>query len=217
MLNHLLGNSHLYRGDEFEDELFTLLFAGYDTTSLSLAFALYLIATNPEVEERLMSELDRVLQGEPPSYQTYPELQYTSCIIKESLRLYPPAPLTSRSLESDLELEPGITLPAGLEVWVPITTMQRLDHNWLDAEAVRPERFLGPDNKSAAWFPFSGGPRSCAGQKFAMLEAVLALATLCQRLRFELAPGYKLECEFAGVIQRPRNGLQMRIYSRQQE
>ena len=140
-------------------------------------------------------------------------------VVKEALRLYPPAPSTSRTLTTDVTLDEGIVLPAGTDVWVPIQSVQHGDINWDDPMVVRPERFdAGRGGEPGAWVPFSNGPRNCLGMRFALLEATVLVAMAAQHLSFTLAPtdgagaGAEVEapmlpCEMAGVLQRPAHGV----------
>ena len=157
------------------------------------------------------------------TYETAGQLTYCAAVINEATRLYPPAPLTVRSLEKPLELE-GKTLPAGTMCYVPIWWVHRSVMNWGDdAESFRPERHLeeegGEAAKSASSFrhvAFSGGQRNCVGQRFAVLESVVLFALVVRSVRLTLAPGSEeVAVVSTGVVQKPKNGeLWMNVAAR---
>ena len=164
---------------------------------------------------RLAAEVDEVLAGRLPVSADVPRLRYTEWVIKESMRLYPPAPNVGREALCDCEIG-GYRIPRGAQVALVQWVAQR-DPRWFDdPEAFQPERW---DNDLArrlprcAYFPFGDGPRICIGNQFAMLEAVLILATVVQRYHVELVPGYKLEL-FASVTLRPKHGVAMTVCER---
>jgi cytochrome P450 len=207
---------------EVRDELITLFLAGHETTANALAWTFYLLSQHPEVEARLHAELDAVLgppsSGPPPrapSYDDLPRLPYVEQVIKESLRLYPPAFMVVRRAHQDTEIG-GFPVPAGSEI-VVWTYLTHRDPRWFpEPDRFRPERFA-PDEEAKipklAYAPFGAGPRACIGKGFAMVEARLLLATLAHRLRFELPPGHHVEPE-PRVTLRPKGGLRMTIRPR---
>ena len=117
--------------DEIIDEIVTFLFGGFDTTSIALTYALYEIAKRPEVEAKILQEVATVLEGrDVVSYEEYGRLRYTQAVLRETLRMYPPVPLTMRSLEKAVRLDDGIVLEPGTAVWIPIWWIHRSEHNW---------------------------------------------------------------------------------------
>ncbi len=167
------------------DQLQTLFSAGHETTSHALTWTWYLLAQNPDVEQKLHQELDQVLAGKTPGFDDLPALPYTEQVIKEAMRLYPPAYVLARRARCDTEVG-GYKVPAGSElvIWIYMT---HHDARWYpEPEAFQPERFE-PDavaqRPKLAYLPLGGGPRSCIGAEFAMLEARLILATLAQAFR----------------------------------
>jgi cytochrome P450 len=200
---------------QLRDELVTLFLAGHETTALALSFTFYLLAQHPEAETRLAAEVDEILQGRRPTAADVPRLRYADWVIKESMRLYPPAPAIGREAVCDCEIG-GYHVPKGTQVSLVQWTSQR-DARWFDdPEVFRPERW---DNDLArrlprgAYFPFGDGPRICIGNQFALLEAVLVLATVAQRYRLALAPGFKLEL-LPSVTLRPKHGVVMVVQAR---
>lgn len=173
---------------EVRDEAVTLWAAGHETTSTALTWMWHLLSASPSVRDRLEAELDRVLGGRPPAIDDYDRLTWTQQIVKESLRLYPPAWLLAGVARDGATLG-GTRLPARTIVWCSQWTTHR-DPRWFPHPgAFRPERWDAgspdavPDH---AWYPFGGGQRTCLGARFAQVEAVLLLATLAQRFRLDL-------------------------------
>ena len=200
---------------QLRDELVTLFLAGHETTALALSYSFYLLAQHPDAEARLAAELDEVLQGKPPTAADVPRLRSTEWVIKESMRLYPPATSIGREAVCDTEIG-GYFVPKGAQV-SPVQWVVHRDARWFDdPEAFKPERW---DNDLArrlprcAYFPFGDGPRVCIGNQFAIMEAVLVLATVAQRYRLALAPGFQLEL-LPSVTLRPKHGVSMVIQER---
>jgi cytochrome P450 len=200
---------------QLRDEVVTLFLAGHETTALALSFCFYLLATHPEAEARLAAELDEVLQGRPPASADVPRLRYAEWVVKESMRLYPPAPSIGREAISDCEIA-GYHVPRGTQIGLMQWVVHR-DPRWFEGPtAFKPERW---DNDLArrlprgAYFPFGDGPRVCIGNHFAMMETVLILATVLQNYRLELAPGYRLEL-FPSITLRPKHGVQVVVRER---
>ncbi|OKH99354.1 cytochrome P450 [Streptomyces sp. CB02923] len=175
---------------EVRDEAVTLWAAGHETTSTALTWIWCLLSRSPEVRARLDDELDRVLGGRPPTVDDHEQLHWTRQIVKEALRIYPPAWVIAAVAREGAVLG-GTVVPAGTAVWCSQWTAHR-DPRWFpDPTAFRPERWDAdapdaiPDH---AWFPFGGGSRACIGARFAQVEAVLLLATLAQRFHLEVTP-----------------------------
>ncbi|MFF8827763.1 cytochrome P450 [Streptomyces sp. NPDC015131] len=175
---------------EVRDEAVTLWAAGHETTSTALTWIWYLLSASPAARDRLDTELDRVLAGRPPAIDDHDRLVWTQQVVKEALRLYPPAWLLAGAAREGATLA-GTPVPAGTLVWCSPWTTHR-DPRWFPGAAeFRPERW-DPDAPDAvpdhAFFPFGGGQRTCLGARFAQVEAVLVLATLAQRFRLDLPP-----------------------------
>jgi cytochrome P450 len=203
---------------QLRDELVTLFLAGHETTAQALSFTFYLLARHPAAAACLAAEIDEVLEGRLPASADVPRLRYADWVVKESMRLYPPAPNIGREALCDCEIG-GYHIPRGAQIALVQWVVQR-DPRWFDdPDSFRPERW---DNDLArrlprgAYFPFGDGPRICIGNQFAMLEAILILATVVQRYGLELTPGYKLEI-FPSVTLRPRHGVSMIVHRRQSD
>jgi cytochrome P450 len=202
---------------QLRDEVMTLFLAGHETTSNALTWTWYLLAQNPAVEHALMSELDQVLAGRPPALSDLPRLPYTEMVVKESMRLYPPAWGIGRRAISDFEIG-GYRIRAGTNVFILQWITHRDPRFFPDPERFDPERWRVDPVRSGriprfAYFPFGGGPRVCIGAGFAMMETTLLLAAIAQRYRFTLLPDPPV-VPFFSITLRPRHGLPVRIESR---
>jgi len=195
------------------DEIMTLMLAGHETTANLLAWTWYLLALHPEIRTRLEAELDGVLAGRPPAYEDLPRLTYTTQILDEVLRLYPPAYVVGRMAQRPLQLGDA-AIAAGDIVIISIRGMQRRADYWPDPLAFRPERFADKKARtSPGYLPWGGGPRVCIGNHFALAEAQLLLATWAQRFRFRLAQSSIIEPEPL-VTLRPGGGVWVEVEPR---
>jgi len=182
------GSGDQLSAKEIRDQLMTLFLAGHETTSHALTWTWYLLSQNPQVEQKLHEELDLVLAGKAPGFDDLSALPYTEQVIKEAMRLYPPAYVLARRARCDTEVG-GYKVPAGSElvIWIYMT---HHDARWYpEPDAFKPERFEPnaiAQRPKLAYLPFGAGPRSCIGTEFAMLEARLILATLAQSFRPKL-------------------------------
>ncbi|MEU4095733.1 cytochrome P450 [Streptomyces sp. NPDC026673] len=176
---------------EVRDEAVTLYIGGHETTGTTLTWAWYLLARNPAARERLTAELDRVLGDRDPDFEDLKELRWTEQVVKETLRLYPPVWLMTVIAKEDSVLG-GRPVPEGTVLWSSQWSAHR-DARWFPAPGeFRPERWEGEEAAALpdhAWFPFGGGARACLGARFAMVEAVLVLATLARRFHVDVDPG----------------------------
>lgn len=200
---------------QIHDEIITLLAAGHETTAVSMTYTTYLLSQHPQVERRLVAELDEVLDGRTPEMADLPELTYTERVVKESMRLFPPVPIIVREA-----IEPdtigGYDVPAGATVYASQWVVHR-DSRWYDDPlAFRPERWTDELEASLprlAYFPFAAGPRRCIGDRFAMLEARLILATMYQNYHLELRSDRNIEV-IPTVTSRPKEDVVMAVRER---
>lgn len=197
---------------ELRDEAMTLFFAGHETTAIALTWIWYLLARNPNVERKLLRELDTVLGGRLPGVSDLPNLPYLEMVVKESLRILPAVWAYLREPIDDVELG-GYTIEKGSVIFINPFVTQRDPRFFDDPLEFRPERF-SPENEKkimrGAYVPFGAGPRICIGKAFAMMEARLVVATALQRLRFEIAPDFKLEFK-AQLSLHPRHGMPLTV------
>jgi cytochrome P450 len=200
--------------DAIRDQILIFLLAGHETTSTALTFALHLLGHHPAVQRRLHDELATVLTGRAPTAADLPALATTAMVIKEAMRLYPPAFATGRlTWEGDEIL--GRTIPPGSVVSVAMWATHRHPDFWPDPERFDPERFT-PEREAArhryAYFPFGGGARACIGAHFALLEAVLVLAVVAQAYELRTDPGPVPL--ITGITLRPAAAVPCRILPR---
>jgi len=193
--------------DEVRDEAMTLFLAGHETTSNALTWTWLLLSEHPEVESRLHAELDRVVGRRIPTAND--ELPYAEAVVRESMRLYPPAWAIGRRALRDHEAD-GVRIPAGSVVVVSPWLLHHDARWWSEPSAFRPERWLGdlPPAPRHAYLPFGGGPRMCIGEGFAMLETRLLLATIGRRWSLRHDPAHRVELQPV-VTLRPRTGMPM--------
>ena len=197
------------------DEVMTLLLAGHETTAQALTYTWWLLAHHPTVEGRLLDELDAVLAGEPPTVDDVGALTYTERVVRESMRLYPPVWGLLREPVVD-DVVGGYRLPAGATVGLYPWVVHRDPRFYDDPLAFDPDRWTDDFRRELhpfAYFPFSGGPRRCVGDRFAMLEAKLIVATVVQRYHLEAVPGEGLDLA-PSITLRPADGLRLRVRRR---
>jgi len=200
---------------QLRDEVMTLFLAGHETTALTLSWAWYLLAQNPEVEKSFHAELDEALDGRLPTVADMPRLKYTEKIAKESMRLYPPAYGVGREAIQEFELG-GYRIPAKAQLFMFQWVTQRDPRFFPEPNRFSPERWTEEFTNSLpkyAYFPFGGGPRACIGNYFAMMEVVLLLATIGQRFRFSLLPDHQVSLMPAMSL-RPTDGISVRLVLR---
>jgi cytochrome P450 len=217
LLAHLLravddGSSRGMTSAQLRNETLTLLLSGHETTASALAWTLFLLATHPEIERRLRSEVAAVIgDAREPSLEDISHLEYTGMVLNEALRLYPPIwVLERRAIAGDVI--GGYHIPAGSTVVVSPFILHRHKTFWPDPGSFDPERFAAPQaagRPAHAYLPFGAGPHQCIGAHFATLEARIILVMLAQRYRLELMPHTPVEPK-AGITLRLRHGLHMR-------
>lgn len=200
---------------QVRDEAMTLFIAGHETTANALTWAFYLLSQNPEAEAKLNAEASAILADRVPTLSDLPRLPYHEMVIREAMRLYPPAWITSREAIAEVEIG-GYTIKQGGIVLLSPYLMHRDPRYFDKPETFLPERFApGWEERLPryAYFPFGGGPRVCIGNTFAMMEAQLILATVMQRYHLALLAGFQPTPQ-ALVTLRPRDGLPMRLWAR---
>ncbi|CAD6192814.1 unnamed protein product [Caenorhabditis auriculariae] len=216
LLLEMARNGQMDRAD-IQAEVDTFMFEGHDTTSAGLMWALHLIGTYPEVQQKIHDELDEVLgEDDDVTVEHLPRLKYMECCLKESLRVCPSVPIVMRELATDQQLG-GVTVPKGVHVLINHHLVHRDPSQWPDPERFDPDRFL-PENAAKrhtySFIPFSAGSRNCIGQRFAILEEKVILAHILRRFRIVAVEArhevrYKVE-----IIMRPINGIHIQFYKR---
>ncbi len=219
----LLGRLLAARDDEgqgmsdrqIRDEVATVFLAGHETTALALSYALLQLSRFPAVAERLVAEVDEVLDGRDATVADVARLPYTDAVVRETMRLYPPAYTIGREALETCQLR-GYEIPRGAQVLTPMWVVHRDPRWWDEPERFAPERWL--DGLATrlhrfAYFPFGGGPRICVGNHFAMQEGILVLATLVQHLEVRPQPGFELKLS-PSVTLRPTAGVHLQVAPR---
>lgn len=194
LLDLLIGASDPETGrtmtaEELRDNLLTFLVAGHETTALTLSWALYLVAFDPAVQERARTEARAVLGDRPAGAEDVANLPYIRQILLETMRLYPPVAILSRTAMKPDQLRDR-EVRAGDVMLLPFYALHRSEVLWDDPNGFDPDRFADPKAIDRyAFLPFGAGPRVCLGMDFAMQEAVIVLATMLARFRFTAIPG----------------------------
>ncbi len=186
-------SQHRLTDEEIYDQIMTLLIGGTETTGNTMVWAFHVLAEHPRVEARLHAELDEVLGGRPPTFDDLPRLDYTWRVLCETLRMYPPAWLLTRTTTRETELA-GQRLAAGTIVMYSPYVMGHNPSLFTDPERFDPDRWLPEHAKNfprGAMVPFSAGSRKCIGDTFSRAETTLAIATIAARWRLCPAPGAK--------------------------
>jgi len=194
------------------DEVATLMLAGHETTANTLSWTWMLLSQNPQVREKLQSELHQVLQGKLPALEDLGKLVYTQQVIKESMRLYPPVSLLGREAAVDTKIG-DYEIPQGTSIMISQWVMHRHPKYFENPEVFQPERWTEELEKQlpkGVYIPFGDGPRICIGKGFAQMEAALLLATIAQNFQINLVPGYPIVPQ-PSITLRPENGLKVEL------
>lgn len=173
--------------EELRDQVVTFFFAGHETTAQALTWTFVSLAREPEAERRLHDELQEVLGGRIPSVEDLPRLTYLSAVVRESLRLHPPAWFLSRETTKATSVA-GCPLPQGALLLASPLALHRDPSYWSEPDRFCPARWLGEDDPetSGAYLPFGYGRRNCIGSVFAVTEMMLAVGTICARWRIRV-------------------------------
>jgi cytochrome P450 len=202
-------------GEGMSDELvlsesMQLLVAGHETSSNALSWLLYLLSTHPDCLEKVREEFDAVLGDAPLGYADVPRFEFTSQVIYEALRLYPPFWMIDRMAVADDRVG-DLAIPRGSTVIVFVYGAHHAPRYWPDPETFDPTRFTKENEKTHppfTWLPFGGGPRGCIGGNYAMLQILMILGSLLRKYDLQLVPGQTIEPR-PMVILRPENGIRM--------
>src|ERR1700719_2489956 len=214
-LLQILMDARYSDGEGMSDELvlsesMQLLVAGHETSSNALSWLLYLLSSRPDCLERLRQEFDSVLGEAPLTYADVPKFEFTTQVIQEALRLYPPFWMVDRMAVAD-DRAGDLVIPRGSTVIVYVYGAHHAPRYWESPESFDPERFTNANNKLRTPFthlPFGGGPRGCIGGNYAMLQILMILSVLLRRYDFQLIPGQPIEAR-PMVILRPKHGIRM--------
>jgi cytochrome P450 len=200
---------------QVRDEAVTLVLAGHETTANALTWTLYLLNQHPEIEQKLLSEIQTVLGERLPKLEDVRDLTYSEKVLKESMRLYPPAWNIGRMPAEDTVLA-GMAIKQYSPILIPIYAVHRDERWYPEPEKFDPERWTAANEAKIpryAYMPFGGGPRICIGNAFAMMEATLILVSVLQKFRLRLVPNHPVVPE-PTVTMRPKYGMKMVIEKR---
>jgi len=141
------GETRGFTDEEIAASSMSFLLAGYETTANTLAYASYLLALNPEIQDKLQAKIDEYFESNPEAsiYDATQEVQYVDMVIQEALRMYPPAPRTTRHAQKTIEIN-GVTIPEGVSVLIPIQLFHYNPEYWTEPEKFDPERCCLPLN-----------------------------------------------------------------------
>ena len=205
---------------QVRDESMTLFLAGHETTANALVWALYLLARSPEIRARAEAEAaPLVRRGTPLTIEDLRSLPYVLAVLKEAMRLYPPAYIIGRRALRDVVVageRPGETVRVGKNkvVFVNVLGIHRRPDLFPAPDRFDPGRFLGDREKElprCGYLPFGAGPRVCIGNHFALMEGHLLLATIVGGARLDLVPGHEEVGVEPLITLRPRGGVRMRV------
>ncbi|XP_047435258.1 cytochrome P450 3A40 [Mugil cephalus] len=203
---------------EILSQAMIFIFAGYETSSSSLSFLSYLLATNPEVMKKLQEEIDATFPNKGPvDYQTLMQMDYLDCVINESLRLYPIAARVERVAKATVEIN-GIVIPKGTVVMVPTWPLHRDPDVWPEPEKFKPERFSKTNKEPVdpyTYMPFGAGPRNCIGMRFALVMMKLAVVEILQKYSFSVCKETQvpLQMGIEGLLS-PTKPIQLKLVPR---
>jgi cytochrome P450 len=201
---------------QLRDEVITLLIAGHETTALALTWTWHLLAHHSDADAKLAAELRDVLGGRTPTASDLPQLRFTEQVVTEAMRLYPPAWGFGREALADCEIG-GYTIPRGTTIIISPWVSHRDSRYFESATEFRPERWSGDFARQLprfAYMPFGGGPRICIGNRFAVMEAVLILATVAQHFRLQ-SHDTRPVVPLPSITLRPKGGVSVRLVARE--
>lgn len=204
--------------EQARDELLTIYIAGHHTTSVALSWTFYLLSKHPEIERRVLEEVRQVVGQRRITLRDLPQLKYTEMVIKESLRLYPPAyVLFAREALEDVDLG-GHWIKKGGWVYMYPYVVHRDPENFENPETFDPERF-SPERINSipkhAYIPFGAGPHVCIGERFAMMEFMLVVPTILQKYAMDIEPGHENAQNLPLLANHIKGGLPVRLRRRE--
>ncbi|NXC58857.1 CP3AL protein, partial [Aleadryas rufinucha] len=183
-------------------QAFIFIFAGYEPTSNSLGYLAYELALHPDVQQKLLQEIDTVLPNKAPlTYEAVMKLEYLDMTVNETLRLYPLGGRIERTSKKDVEIN-GVTIPKGVVVTIPPYVLHRDPEYWPNPDEFRPERFSKENKESIdpyTYLPFGAGPRNCIGMRFALLSLKVAIASLLQHFTFQTCKETQIPIKLSSV------------------
>lgn len=198
--------------EQLRDEVITIFLAGHETTANALSYAFYLLAQHPDIKQRLVNEVNEVIGTDEMTFENLSRLTYTTMVIKEVMRLYPPVWGITRDAAEDTVID-GYLIKKGDSIAMSPYAVHRSERYWENPLKFDPDRFAPEKAKNIhryAWFPFGGGQRFCIGNNFAMMEMQIILAMACREYNFTLAENFELKLETL-VTLRPKSGVMVNL------
>lgn len=216
-------NGALISDEEIKNQVDTIMFEGHDTTAAGSSFFLSMMGVHQHIQDKVIQELDDIFgdSDRPATFQDTLEMKYLERCLMETLRMYPPVPIIARSLKQDLKLASSdLVVPAGATITVATFKLHRLESIYPNPDVFDPDNFL-PEKQANrhyyAFVPFSAGPRSCVGRKYAMLKLKIILSTILRNFRVHSdlkEEDFKLQ---ADIILKREEGFQIRLEPRQRK
>ncbi|CAO1379802.1 unnamed protein product [Diamesa tonsa] len=210
---------NLLTDDDIRQEVDTFMFEGHDTTTAGISWALFLIGSHDDVQEKIVEEMNRIFGDDKSQIATIHQLndmKYLEQVLKEALRLFPSVPTMGRKLSEDIEIE-GYKIPKDSFVAIQVYFIHRDERHFPDPEKFDPDRFL-PENAEHrppyAYIPFSAGPRNCIGQKFAMLEEKSIISSIIRNFNIKSVDTLDEITLISEIILRPLNGINLILENR---
>ncbi|XP_055771905.1 cytochrome P450 4V2-like [Salvelinus fontinalis] len=206
---------------DIQEEVDTFMFRGHDTTAAAMNWAIHLLGSHPEVQRKVQQELQEVfgVSDRPINTEDLKKLRYLECVIKESLRLFPSVPFFARSICEDCHIN-GFKVPKGANAIIMPYSLHRDPRHFPQPEEFRPERFM-PENcigrHPYAFIPFSAGLRNCIGQRFAMMEEKVILASILRYFNVEACQKREDLRPLGELILRPEKGIWIKLEKRKQQ
>ncbi|NXE67494.1 CP3A9 protein, partial [Calcarius ornatus] len=183
-------------------QAFIFIFAGYEPTSNTLGFLAYELAMHPDVQEKVLQEIDTVLPNKAPlTYEAIMKLEYLDMTVNETLRVYPLGGRIERTCKKDVEIN-GVIIPKGVVVTIPPYVLHRDPDYWPNPDEFRPERFSKENKESIdpyTYLPFGAGPRNCIGMRFALLILKVAIVSLLQHFTFQTCKETQIPIKLSSV------------------
>ena len=222
ILNFLIASGDDVTSKQLRDDLMTLLIAGHETTAAVLTWTTYLLATHPDVKERVAAEVDEVCGDRKPTIEDMMNLKYTTRVINESMRLYPQPPVLIRRALEPVTLD-GYKIEPGTDFFISVWNLHRNPRLWEEPDRFNPDRFPVDERmpnevtENYAYLPFGGGQRKCVGDQFALFESIVTLAMVCRRFDFELDESKHPDGECGmttGATIHTTNGLHLKLKRR---
>ncbi|XP_002412998.3 cytochrome P450 4V2 [Ixodes scapularis] len=207
----------IFTEDEIREEVNTFMIGGFDTTATAAAFAVHLLGNHPEAQAKVHDEIDSVFGNDrerPVTTDDIRNLKYLDCVLKETLRLYPPIPAIARKIDEDVVIGKH-TIPKGTVSIVMLYFLHRHPRFFEKPDAFFPERFLDyADRHPFLYIPFSGGARNCIGQKFAQLEDKILLTHIMRHFKVESELSMEQLQMSLELVLRPTQGLHLKVTPR---